>query len=334
MGSDGGILDKINFGTVWPLILSVVITLMCLFYVWELLRSYKRRYHIDLTGVEITKSGDVSIEGFAGDSKAIPAMDVRVDSDCYDEFYSKIYDALVQPQARAAMEVKLPLEWMEENQNRDKSKIRVADIGSGTGLHVELFAREGVHSVIGYDKSEAMVAQARKNYPDREFVVGDATVPTMAAADQYDLITLNYFTVYMVPDRLQLLRNIYLWLAPGGVFACHIVNKHKFDPVLESASPFVGFSVQKYADDRITKSEVFFDEFEYTGDFQLHGSRGTYVEEFLFKNGRSRKHEQQVWMPNIDVLTKEITDVGFKLMHHTDLTPIGYEYMYLFFFQK
>jgi hypothetical protein len=79
---------------------------------------------------------------------------------------------------------------------------------------------------------------------------------------------------------------------------------------------------------------VFFDEFEYTGDFQLHGSRGTYVEEFLFKNGKSRRHEQRVWMPNIDVIVKEITDVGFKLSHHTDLTPIGYEYMYLFFFQK
>jgi SAM-dependent methyltransferase len=322
-----------DFGTVWPLVISVIITLMCMFYVWELLRSYKRRYHIDLTGIELVKN----VEGFAGDGKltaAIPVIDVRTDGDCYDPFYAKVYDALVQPQARAAMEVKLPLEWMVDKQNREMSKIRVADIGCGTGLHVELMAREGVHSVIGYDHSESMITEAKKRYPDREFVVGDAAVATMSAADQFDLVTLNYFTVYMVPDRLQMLRNIYLWLSPGGCFACHIVNKHKFDPVLESASPFVGFSVQKYADDRVTKSEVFFDEFEYSGDFQLHGSRGTYVEEFLFKNGKSRRHEQKVWMPNIDVLVKEITDVGFKLSHHTDLTPIGYEYMYLFFFQK
>jgi SAM-dependent methyltransferase len=328
-----GIIDC-NFGTVWPLILSVIITLMCMFYVWELLRSHKRRYHIDLTGVGGPWSdSDTMKEGFQG-AIAIPAMDVRVDGDCYDAFYAKVYDALVQPQARAAMEVKLPLEWMVDKQEREKSKLRVADIGCGSGLHVELMAREGVHSVIGYDKSESMIAEAKKRYPEREFVVGDTSVATMSAADQFDLVMLNYFTVYMVPDRLQMLRNIYLWLSPGGVFACHIVNKHKFDPVLESASPFISFSVQKYADDRITKSEVFFDEFEYTGDFQLHGSRGTYVEEFLFKNGKSRRHEQRVWMPNIDVIVKEITDVGFKLSHHTDLTPIGYEYMYLFFFQK
>jgi hypothetical protein len=138
----------------------------------------------------------------------------------------------------------------------------------------------------------------------------------------------------MVPDRTQMLKNIFLWLAPGGVFVVHIVNKLKFDPVLESASPFVGFSVQKYADDRVTKSAVTFDEFEYTGDFQLHGSRAMYEEEFKFKDGSRRRHEQRVWMPNIDAIVAEITGAGFTLAHHADMTAIGYEYQYLFIFQK
>jgi hypothetical protein len=138
----------------------------------------------------------------------------------------------------------------------------------------------------------------------------------------------------MVPDRTQMLKNIFLWLAPGGVFVVHIVNKLKFDPILESASPFVGFSVQKYADERITKSTVTFDEFEYTGDFQLHGSRAMYEEEFKFKDGSRRRHEQRVWMPNIDAIVAEITGVGFKMAHHSDMTAIGYEYQYLFIFQK
>ena len=112
------------------------------------------------------------------------------------------------------------------------------------------------------------------------------------------------------------------------------MNKLKFDPILESASPFLGFSLQKYADDRVTKSQVTFKEFEYTGDFQLHGSRGMYEEEFTFADGRTRRHEQRVWMPNIEPLVKEITDVGFKLLHHVDLTAIGYEYQFLFLFGK
>ncbi|NDE18760.1 hypothetical protein EBZ80_28040, partial [bacterium] len=130
------------------------------------------------------------------------------------------------------------------------------------------------------------------------------------------------------------LKNFFLWLAPGGLFVCHAVNKLKFDPVLESASPFVGFSIQKYADERITQSNVTFEEFDYLGDFQLHGSRGVYEETFRFRDGRVRRHEQRVWMPNIEPLVKEITDVGFRLEHHVDLTAIGYEYQYLFFFTR
>ena len=311
----------IELSSTWPLAISIIISICCIFYLWELSKSYKKRQKVDLEG----------IEGFANPGPE--GIDQRLDDACYDAFYAKVYDPLVQPLARATMETKVPLEWFQKEQGKDPKQIRVADIGCGTGVQVEMFARE-VASVIGYDKSPAMIAEAKKRFPDREFVVGDAAIATMAAASQFDLVTMNYFTIYMVPDRTQMLKNIFLWLAPGGVFSCHIVNKLKFDPILESASPFVGFSVQKYADERVTKSEVTFDEFDYVGDFQLHGSRAVYEEVFKFKNGKVRRHEQRVWMPNIDVLVGEIEAVGFKYAHHVDLTAIGYEYNYLFLFRK
>jgi ubiquinone/menaquinone biosynthesis C-methylase UbiE len=304
----------------WPLCIAVLVVICCGLYIWELVKSHGRVAKLDLGGVE----------GFVGGSGGV---DHRLDDRCYDAFYAKVYDPLVQPIARAPMETKVPLEWLQEK-GRPASEIRVADIGCGTGIHVELFARSGVRSVVGYDRSPDMITEAKRRFPDREFVVGDATVATMAAADQFDLVTMYYFTVYLVPERTQMLKNIFLWLAPGGVFVCHIVNKLKFDPILEAASPFVGFSVQKYADERVTKSSVTFDEFEYTGDFQLHGSRAAYEETFKFKDGKVRHHEQRVWMPNIDAIVAEIGGVGFKYAHHVDLTAIGYEYNYLFFFQK
>jgi ubiquinone/menaquinone biosynthesis C-methylase UbiE len=311
-----------DVGVLWPLILSTLIGICCILYLWELGKSYKRRQTLDLAG----------IEGFSG-SAGSGGIDERLDAACYDEFYAKVYDPLVQPTARGPMETKVCLEWFA-NKNKPAEEVRVADIGCGTGLQVELFARQGVRSVVGYDKSEAMIKEARSRFPEREFVVGDASVATMATADQFDLVTMFYFTVYMVPERTQMLKNVFLWLSPGGVFVCHIVNKAKFDPILEAASPFIGFSVQKYADERVTKSAVTFEEFEYVGDFQLHGSRAMYEETFTFKDGRVRKHEQRVWMPNIDAMVAEITAVGFKLAHHVDLTAIGYEYNYLFFFEK
>jgi SAM-dependent methyltransferase len=310
-------------GDTWPLMLAIVICVMCAAYLWGLVRRYGRR-----------SSGMDGVEAFTDGSGGGGGVEQRLDDRCYDAFYSKVYDSLVQPAARAGMEVRLPIEWLEK-QGRAVGDIRVADVGCGTGLQVELFAQAGVRSVVGYDRSEAMITEARRRWPaEREFVVGDATVATMMPAESVDLITLLYFTIYMVPDRTAMLKNCFLWLAPGGLFVCHIVNKLKFDPVLESASPFVGFSVQKYADERITQSNVTFEEFDYVGDFQLHGSRGVYEETFRFRDGRVRRHEQRVWMPNIEPLVKEITDVGFKLVHHVDLTPIGYEYQYLFFFSR
>jgi len=314
-----------GFAEVWPLAMAIFITVLCGVYVWEVAKSHgkRRRLNLDLEGIE-------GIEGFANPGGQQNFMDDK----CYDTFYAKVYDPLIQPTARAGLETKVPLEWLEKEHKMPIGDVRVADIGCGTGLQVELFRKLGVRSVVGYDKSTAMIAEAKKRFPEAEFVVGDATVATMAAAGQFDLITMLYFTIYLVPERTQMLKNVYLWLAPGGLFCVHIVNKLKFDPVLESASPFVGFSVQKYADERVTKSSVTFEEFEYTGDFQLHGSRGVYEEFFRFKDGRIRKHEQRVWMPNIDVLVDEIGAAGFKYAHHVDLTPIGYEYNYLFFFQR
>jgi SAM-dependent methyltransferase len=306
----------------WTLVIAMLIGVCCVIYVWEIAKSYRRRLALDPAVV------GAYMEGFTSGS-----VDQRLDEACYDTFYAKVYEPLVQPSSRASLETKVPLEWLKEK-GRAADQIRVADIGCGIGLHVDLFARQDVHSVVGYDKSEAMITEARRRYADHEFVVGDATVATMATADQFDLITMYYFTVYMVPDRSQMLKNIFLWLTPGGIFVCHIVNKLKFDPILEAASPFVGFSVQKYADERVTKSAVTFDEFEYTGDFQLHGSRAMYEETFSFKDGRKRRHEQRVWMPNIDAMVAEITAAGFRLAHHVDLTAIGYEYNYLFFFEK
>ncbi len=308
-------------GSMWQLVVAGLTVVFCGFYLWEVAKSYGRRAKLDLDGVE----------GFDGSGGA---EDVRVDDKCYDRFYAKVYDPLVQPTARAGLETQLPLEWFKKEQGREPGVLRVADIGSGTGLHVELFARQGVHSVIGIDRSPDMVLEAGKKYPERQFLVGDVTVATTAAAEQFDLVTMYYFTLYTIPDRTAALKNIYLWLAPGGLFCVHLVNKLKFDPVLESASPFVGFSVQKYADERVTTSRVAFDEFDYEGDFQLHGSRGMFEESFKFKDGRVRKHEQRVWMPNIDDIVNEIGGIGFKYVYHADLTAIGYEYNYLFFFQR
>ena len=50
---------------------------------------------------------------------------------------------------------------------------RVLDLGCGTGHLTARIAARGAW-VIGMDASPAMVEQARRNYPDLHFLVGDA----------------------------------------------------------------------------------------------------------------------------------------------------------------
>ena len=133
----------LELGTTWPLLLCCLITVLCFIYLWELTRSYRsQKSYIATSGI--------NIEGFTNSGVDQQGIDQRIDDACYDEFYSKVYDLLVQPIARAPMETKVSIEWMEKN-GKPVSDIRVADIGCGTGLHVDLFAQQGVKSIVGYD---------------------------------------------------------------------------------------------------------------------------------------------------------------------------------------
>ena len=320
----------------WSLILmTTIIVLCCLYLLSVAFPPFSTPKPINTSALGLSLS-----EGFESGSGGAGSVDQRVDDQCYDEFCAKVYDALVQPIVRAPLETKVAMEWMAR-QGIPKEELRIMDLGCGTGIHVELFVQQGVPVVVGVDKSAAMIAEGLKRFPhlndsegDQLLRVGDATDPSVSSNEQFNLITMFYFTIYMIPDRVQMLKNIYNWLAPGGTFVVHIVNKLKFDAQLESCSPWVAFSPQKYSEERLTKSEVFFDKFDYTGDFQLHGSRAMYEETFKFKDGRVRKHEQRLWMPNIADIVAEITSVGFALQPHQDLTAAGLEYTYLMFFTK
>ena len=55
-----------------------------------------------------------------------------------------------------------------------------------------------------------------------------------------------YFVIYYQKDITKLSDNCYKWLKRGGQLIIHLVNPEKFDPILEPASPFPAFSLQKY----------------------------------------------------------------------------------------
>jgi SAM-dependent methyltransferase len=310
----------------WQLGLAALVVLLAAHYalrVWLTRAARSRSLDAELAGAEGFADG-----GGGGGSG-------HLDNDSlFDGFYARVYDHLVGGDSRVVAEVKLLLAWAKTFRP-DPATLKVLDVGSGTGGAVAAFHKEGVAAAVGIDPSAAMVAKAKKAHPGLDFRVGAAETTRQFAPGAFSLATLLYHTVYYLKDRREAWRNLFEWLEPGGLLVVHVVNKTKFDPVLEAASPFVAFSVQRHAKERVTKSHVTFKEFEYFADFaQPHADRGEFRETFAFKDGRKRTQTHYLDMPDMKVLTAEAEAAGFVFKRAIDMTPVGYEYNYLFCFTR
>lgn len=273
------------------------------------------------------------IEAFANPEGPEGDTIVLGNENLYDPFYAKVYDKVVDGATRQEAETALTLAWVR-GFRPETSSISVLDVGCGTGGNVEQFRRAGVGSVIGLDTSEAMIAAARRRVPRGDFKVGDVEQIGLFSAGQFNLATMYYFTYYYIKDIDSVFKNLFNWLSPGGCLVIHLVNREKFDPVLEAANPFVAFSIQKYSKRRVTKSSVNFDNFDYTANFEHEGDNAEFREEFKFRDGRVRRQVHNLRMPRMEAVVSRAESNGFVYKQFIDLTSIGYEYQYLFCFVR
>lgn len=317
----------------WQITLLIILGLLILNYVMvKFLMT--TRLTSDVQDSKEAFEGRGIIEGFASNSKTVEGRAEEFNNDTlYDKFYVKIYDLIVNGEVRMRSEVLFTLSWIKKIRPDTKS-LQILDVGCGTGGHVNEFSKEGVGSVQGIDKSSAMIERSKQLYPDNDYMVGDVETPTTFSAGQFNLVTLYYFTIYYMPQKAQILRNIFTWMSPGGGLVIHLVNRDKFDPILESASPFIAFSIQKYSKERLTKSTVAFDKFDYTAEFTNEEHNAQFEETFKFKDGRTRKNVHSLHMLAMEKMVSEIEAAGFIYKEFIDLTPVGYEYQYLFCFVR
>lgn len=286
----------------------------------------------------------LTVEGF--DDKTIVAKETNEtyleNDDLYDSFYASVYDQLVQSSVRTQAEIGLLLHVWTAGGNAIE-KMSILDVGCGTGIAATAFAKMNAGRVVGIDKSAAMIHHAktvtipaamitdeqRRRIELREV---DILNPSALGGAEITHATMFYFTVYYLKDMEAAFRNLYLWVKPGGKLAIEVVNKHKFDPMLESAAPWMAFSLQKYSKERITKSKVTFNKFEYEAHFDLEDPMAEFRETFRFKDGKVRRQRHKLQMPDIKEIVKIAQVSGWKYDNNIDLTPIGFEYAYLLMF--
>jgi len=97
---------------------------------------------------------------------------------------------------------------------------RIIDLGCGPGNSTAVLAgRWPEADVVGLDSSDAMIAAARRDAPQRTFVAGDIAAWTSEAP--FDLIFSNA-ALHWVPDHARTYPRLFSHVAPGGALAAQV----------------------------------------------------------------------------------------------------------------
>jgi len=265
-------------------------------------------------------------EGFVQRERFI----LKEGTDIYDDFYCSIYDDLVFDSVKNDFEVGEIKRLIPTDNNR------VLDVGSGKGHHVNLLNKAG-YTAEGLDISPSMVKLAKKKYPKHDFKNGDALESMLYPADSFTTITCLYFTIYYIKDKTTFLQNCYNWLKPGGYLVLHLVNRDKFDPILNTADPLHIVSAQKYAKNRITNSLIKFKDFQYKANFELDKKNNLAEFDESLKDdatGNVRKNKHKFYMETQKYILSIAKNMGFILQGKIDLVSTQYQYQYIYILYK
>jgi SAM-dependent methyltransferase len=265
-------------------------------------------------------------EGFEQNEKFI----FKKGNDIYDDFYSSIYDHLVHNDAKDNYELMNILKITNPT-----TESVILDVGSGTGHHVNKLAQKNFN-VTGIDISPSMVKHAKLNYPEQKFINGDVLDSHQFSYGTFTHILCFYFTLYFIQDKRRFFDNCMDWLMPGGYLVVHLVEPLKFDPILPPGNPLYIVSPQKYAKERITKTKINFNKFVYNSNFNYDKTNevGKFEEKFKFKDGKTRKQEQILYMDGVEKIVAIAQQCGFILQSKIDMVKCAYEYQYLYVFMK
>jgi SAM-dependent methyltransferase len=256
----------------------------------------------------------------------------------YDSFYAGIYKDLWHSHDLNFERVSIQdIALADQHTNY----VKILDMACGVSPHACWFKQLGV-DFTGVDKSKAMLQQAEKECPTAKFKVVDILEASAFPPKTFTTCLLLGFAIYEFQNPKVLFDNASAWLKPDGILVVHMVDPDKYDPILNLASPFAAFSLQKYSFERQTKSEIYFSSFKYTGDLKKKSNHddAQFMERFTFFNpedndGTKYREQQHEWnMPSIERLVELAKTSGLKVKEKVSLTPTSKEYQYLVYFQK
>lgn len=109
---------------------------------------------------------------------------------------------------------------------------RILDLGCGTGQLTEKIASHGVN-VVGIDRSAAMIARARENYPQLQFEIADAQ--NFQFAEPFDAVFSNA-VLHWVKEPDAVIHCIQQALKPGGRFVAELGGRGNVAAIVTALS--------------------------------------------------------------------------------------------------
>lgn len=340
---------------VFVLIIVALLTL-CVFDTWQtvllaILLLIGVNYIALLSVDKLTTLNVGSIqEGFVteGSQATLSKYEWLQNDELFDDFYASVFTKLTQNETLIQAETAICLE--EFGRNTPKEQLTILDVGCGIGIATCCFAKLGVNHAVGIDKSDAMIRYAKNTTlpsttlteterQNVEFRLFDLMGAGAAGPNEFTSACILYFTLYYFRDMDVLFRNLAFWVKPGGTLAVEVVNKYKFDPVLNSSNPWVGVNPQNYVKERLKTSKAVFDTFDYEASFELEDAPKTvtqaeFNETFRFKDGSVRRQRHRLVMPSIAEVVKKAQQNGWTYTKYVDLMPLSFPYGYLLFFSR
>ncbi len=132
----------------------------------------------------------------------------------------KIYDQIAEEYARLydPIESGEDLVFLNTFLGHLKPGAHIVDLGSGTGFASGYFVKNGMMAE-GVDLSSSMIKIAKRNYPEIIFSLEDMT--TFKPKEKVDAVWAGYSLFHLEQkDFEETLKNIRLYLKPGGCFGC------------------------------------------------------------------------------------------------------------------
>ena len=242
-------------------------------------------------------------EGFTQSEKFV----LKKDTDSYDGFYAQIYDSIHLPDPTKELESILKIV------EPDKHSV-ILDVGSGTGCTLNTLVESGAKCV-GIDKSDAMIAVAKDKYGAAlPLQKGDITDPILFDRNKFSHILCLDATIYEIKNKHAFFTNCRYWLQNGGFLVLHLVDKHKFNMVVKAGRPMFIDNPQKYAGERITKTEIDFHDFTYLSKYNINVKGPcTFVETFTDGTTQHiRQNERTLFMDSDEDILKIASRCGFS----------------------